>query len=138
VIELDYAFMTMWVRWAVLVLAVIYVITESMIFAPLRVWITKGTVWRRTLFYCPACMGFWIGVLAGVGLYWPFDYGTDAWSIARECFESGLCACIMGAAWSHWHNPQAFMHEAELRGEDPDTFLPVEPEDADEAEDDSA
>lgn len=120
----DYEFNFLTLRWLAVVLACIYVITESVIFGPFRVWLTKDSMFRRTLIYCPACSGFWVGVTFGMLMYWPMDYGTSPWAMAREAFESGCCAMVVGAIWGQWHINNAFFLEAGLRGEDPETFEP--------------
>lgn len=137
--EIDQAFLTLLVRWVAVVLCTIYVITESSIFMPIRVAITKGTIFTRTLFYCPACMGFWVGVFYAFFSYWPFDYGREQLDVLRECAESGAGGLVLGAIWGQWHHAHAFADEATLRGEDPETFLPyTQPDDvaANEGDDD--
>jgi hypothetical protein len=127
--ELDFTAL----RWLLMVIGIVYMITSSVIFGPFRVWLTKDSTFRRTLFYCAACTGFWVGVGLGLASYWPMDYGVDPISALLEAVESGFAAMAVGAAWSVWYPSAAFTAEAHLRGEDPETYEPREDADEDDA-----
>jgi hypothetical protein len=43
-------------------LGITYLICGSAIFAPLRILLAKRSVLVTALIYCPACVGFWIGL----------------------------------------------------------------------------
>ena len=105
------------VRWLMLGLGIVYFITESAIFAIIRVPMTKGSMFRSTLFYCPACTGFWVGC-ALVAL-WPFSVlDQGVWPFLVSAMESGFAMMVVASSWSSWRggNP-AYDVEAELRGE---------------------
>lgn len=91
-------------RWALLMLGLIYLATESTIFAlPRMVLVNRHVAWA-TLLYCPACMGFWLGLLTGWLDLWPFP-GVAA-------IQSGIAGVAVGALWGHIHPNPA--HENEL------------------------
>lgn len=51
------------VVWVTFVLGVIYTITESAIFMPLRIMLAaRGGRYVETLLYCASCTGFWVGL----------------------------------------------------------------------------
>jgi len=70
---------------------VIYVVTSSVIFAPIRVVIASWGPFFTAGIYCPKCVGFWVGLVLEVAL------AVDPWSWAtlRVAFFSG--ALVMGA-----------------------------------------
>jgi hypothetical protein len=78
------------IQWALVVLGVIYFVTESVIFGPVRVTLTRGSVFRSTLLYCPACMGFWVGVASGF-------LQPALW---QNPVQSGLAAMALGRIWA--------------------------------------
>lgn len=115
--DIDHAFLVLHLRWALMALGLIYLITESAIFVLVRVWFAKGSPFRTTLIYCPACTGFWCG-MAVAGLdYWPFDYGDDYISRLWEYLESAVAGMVLGAIWGTVRRSLAYEIEAELRGE---------------------
>lgn len=42
---------------------VIYVVTESAIFAPARIYLALKSVWIEVGIYCASCTGFWAGLI---------------------------------------------------------------------------
>lgn len=106
----------------VLALAFIYLITESWILRPIRVYIG----WRfplafRVLVYCPACTGFWVGAVMG---WWhPLDEDP-----AARIFTSAMSTMVAGAVWSRWFAQSPFRIEndiiEELLQETPDHDSP--------------
>lgn len=112
----------MWValmlRWALLVLGLIYLVTESAILTAPRVWIARRGLLAAVFVYCASCTGFWIG--CAVALWtWPFDM-APAW---EHVLEGGVAAMALGALWSSWKggNP-AWIAEAPLHdNEEPET-----------------
>ncbi len=92
------------VRWALVCLGLIYLLTQSGVLSPLRGAIMRpisripwaGT-YLVTLVYCPACIGFWVGCAVQYFLYlW-----TLAWGL-RGVVESGIAAMAVGAIWNLW------------------------------------
>lgn len=101
-------------RWATLCFGTTYVITQSMIFGPFRILLVGKSDFRRILFYCSACMGFWVGVIYALLLMWPMDYGHDHWAILRECAESGCASMAIGHIWgTMFPNPVYQIEQAE-------------------------
>jgi hypothetical protein len=99
------------IRWALIVLGTVYFLTESAIFAPVRVWIAGRGVFAMTLIYCASCTGFWVG-LALASWFWPFGLVDAGWT---QIIEGGVASMALGALYSAWKggNP-AFDVEAPL------------------------
>ena len=95
-----------YVRWALIVLGLVYLVTESAIFAPVRVPFARRHVLAETLIYCPSCTGFWVGLCVALWS-WPAFHG------ALSVVESGIAAMALGALWSVWRggNP---IHSIEM------------------------
>lgn len=81
------------VRWLLFGIGIVYFITESSVFSPFRIALTKGSDFRIGLLYCPACTGFWVGII--VSNLWVHQ---SDWS----GIESGVAMMAVGAAWSNW------------------------------------
>ena len=81
-------------RWMLLVLGVIYLITGASILAPLRQAALKLHPITGTLAYCSACTGFWVGFFSW-GLF-----PVSAPSQNTTPFESALAAMVLGALWN--------------------------------------
>lgn len=48
------------------------IITQSEIFEPIRDWADKTSHFLSSLFSCPMCMGFWVGVFwSFIAIFWP-------------------------------------------------------------------
>jgi hypothetical protein len=105
-------------HWTAICLGLIYIISESVIFMPIRLAFARGSAFRTALIYCPACTGFWVGAVLGPGL-WPFSYNySPLWDFVRVCLESGIAGIVIGAIWGTWHNSVAFDTEAPLLVDD--------------------
>lgn len=108
--------MTGLVAWALVVVGAVYFTTESVIFAPIRIELSKAATARgarllEVLLYCPACSAFWIGLLAA-----PL-FPIEAPLVLRVVC-SGLGAMGLGASWDKALGPsRAWEVEAPLRGE---------------------
>lgn len=78
--------------FALVVLGVIYVVTQSRVGAlirkPLRALLGKyeGLAF---FFYCPACFGFWVGLVLGPH----FGY---------QPLQAAFAACALGALWGEY------------------------------------
>ncbi len=96
-------------RWALITLGFIYFITESSIFAVVRMWIAaKLGTFAIALLYCASCSGFWIGMALAFWT-WPFEVVGVRWLVP---FESGVAAMALGAVWNTWRGPNpAFVVE---------------------------
>jgi hypothetical protein len=83
-------------RFVVLTYGLVYFVTDSVIFLPVRQTLGRHSVWLRAFLYCPMCTATWIGFgLHGLGIY-PFANSNGA--IIEDLFdviEAGLFA--MGA-----------------------------------------
>lgn len=96
------------VRWALVVLGCIYLVTEASIATPVRVRIAVLHPLLEALIYCPACSGFWLGL--SLCRFWgPLSFSTAV--------ASGLAAMALGAIWSSWRGAPAWALEEELRRE---------------------
>ncbi len=71
--------------WALITVGLVYLVTQSTIFSPLRKVVSKAGIFFEVLIYCPACSGFWLGGLA------------SAW-LQPSGIETLLQAAIKGAA----------------------------------------
>lgn len=104
-------------RFVLVSLGVIYLVTEASIAAGPRALIAKRSLFLGSLLYCPACAGFWIGL--GLSFYetglWPF-LPITGWLYH---LESAFVTMALGAIWSALHPNPAWEAESELRGEPP-------------------
>ena len=96
------------VRWACVMVGLIYFTTESAFFAPVRVRLARSSDFLRMLLYCPACSGFWLGLL--ISSQWP-DRGP------AYVLMSGIAGMGVGAMWATFHDNVAWIAEARARGE---------------------
>lgn len=113
-----------WLTYVLLLAGVMYLVTQSTIFAAFRIAFAHGSMWRASFIYCPACVGFWTGLALGNYGYWP----PQQWGM-KAAIESAFAAMALGAVWGTW-----FGSEATLEGELPQ--LEIEAHDqAQEAED---
>lgn len=111
--------------WALAHVGATYILTESVIGAPLRLLLTRGLsrtplVIAISFLYCPGCVGFWLGILAGVfgittferpdGLE-EFTWGIDEripWVTRHEAVRvllTGLAGAGLGALWGSVRGP---------------------------------
>lgn len=102
------------IHWALIVLAVVYLVTESAVFAPLRIAFSRGSWIRAGLFYCPACFGFWTG--CALHVLWPYvasplRVGGVSFGTLFHAIDSGLAALVLGALWGTVTNPTSFEAE---------------------------
>jgi hypothetical protein len=104
------------IQWALVVLGLVYFVTDSAIFAPVRVKLARGSWFRAGLFYCAACFGFWAGVLLQ-GL-WPFEatFSTPWGVIPLKGALSGTAAMALGAVWKVYVPGSAFETEKKALG----------------------
>lgn len=105
------------IQWALVVAGVIYFVTDSAIFAPIRVKLAKGSWFRAGLLYCPACFGFWVGV--ALQWLWPFGFEPHyigAWAIPLRWLASGTAAMALGALWKTYVPSTAFETEKTALG----------------------
>lgn len=82
------------IHFALLVAGLTYLLTQSVIFTPYRVLVARGGASLEALVYCPACTGFWVGVL--MHRLW------DHPEVFFKPFEAGIGACAMMAVWSYY------------------------------------
>lgn len=119
--------MTFWpllLHWALIVAGLIYLVSRSYIFGIVRVRIgmlLTAAVQRahisaelrgilRVLIYCPACIGFWIGV--GATPLWPYDgFGQP--------LGSGIAAMLLGSLLAEYWTSDVFNAEGEWWGDPP-------------------
>ena len=92
--------MDAWIVWALVGLGLVYGITESAIFAPIRLLLARVHLVVQVFVYCAACTGFWVGLGLGLGGYWPVD--RVAWYGA---IESAIALMCLGALWGRKGSP---------------------------------
>ena len=106
-------------RWALLILGAVYFLTESAIFASIRVEFARRSALLGVFVYCARCTGFWLG-LALASWTWPFGViEAPRWF---QIIEGGVAAMALGAIWSAWRggNP-AWTAEEPLHHDHPQT-----------------
>ncbi len=106
--------------WALLLIGWVYLITESLIFAPIRMRAAKLGSFAEMLIYCPPCTGFWVGALLALAGWWPHGIAlTDYWPVG----ESAIAAIGVAATWSKLTGGNlAYEIETEIRrGADDET-----------------
>jgi hypothetical protein len=84
------------VRFLLVLLGVVYLVTASTIAGIFRILVSKGSYTRTQLFYCPACFGFWVGAVLGLLGYWPFTR-----TLPLAAFEAGMAAMVAGSLFSN-------------------------------------
>jgi hypothetical protein len=83
-------------HYMLLLLGITYVITQSVIGMPLRKLVSKAGTVPMILIYCPACTGFWVGLILGALGHWPLQ----PWYSATV--EAGITSCALGAVWGEY------------------------------------
>ena len=95
--------MTEWLTYILTTIGLVYFFTQSLIFVALRVRITRGSIFREVLFYCPSCMGFWVGVV--LSLVWLVPgragLGPSPWQDTPKNLLTMLLGGLMSMAISH-------------------------------------
>jgi hypothetical protein len=115
--EVAVTFWPLLLHWVLIVAGLIYLVSRSYIFGAIRMRIgmlLQHSSWRsfvRVMIYCPACIGFWIGV--GATPLWPYDgFGQP--------LGSGIAAMLLGSLLAeHWTSP-VFEGEGEWWGDPPE------------------
>ena len=87
-------------HFALLVAGFTYLLTQSGVFAAFRKWVADDRPTIQALVYCPACAGFWIGVL--LHTVWPFP------ELVIKPVEAGIGACALMAVWSYYVPSEAW------------------------------
>lgn len=96
--------MTELLQWTFMVVGITYLITEATVLSTLRVALVQAMPWFNlaafvaALIYCPACIGFWVGVALGALGWWPYE-PTDSWWALTE---SGVASMAIMATWSKY------------------------------------
>jgi len=83
------------IHFVLLTLGLTYIVTQSSIMIFPRMWIAARSMLLKTLIYCPACTGFWVGG----GLQLTHDYGFTG------PLTAAVTACGLMATWT-----LAFLH----------------------------
>lgn len=84
------------IRYILLVLGAVYIVTQSSIAAPVRQRIADVHPLLEALVYCGACSGFWIG--AALYQTWPY-------AVRWPALEAAVAGCMLGALWSGYFVP---------------------------------
>lgn len=75
-------------HYSLIVLGLIYLVTEAVITKPLRMVVADLHPLLAVFVYCPACVGFWVGLAA-----------MQLWPYTSRVFESAIAGCAIGALW---------------------------------------
>ena len=95
-------------RYVALLWGVVYLVTQSAIFRPVRMMVANRSPFITTFIYCPSCFGTWVGFALTPLLPWD---ATAGWG----WLESGLAAMALGRVWGRlFGDNQVF--EFETRG----------------------
>lgn len=81
------------IRFVMLTLGLTYIVTQSSIFILLRLWLNAKAQLLGTLIYCPACSGFWIGMVLGLLGAWPLPTILGP-------LDAAIAACGLMATWA--------------------------------------
>jgi hypothetical protein len=98
-----------WFRWLLSCAGIIYLVTESSIFAPIRMSLAMWSGFIRSLIYCRACTGFWVGVIGGAVNY-PIAL-HNPWASATM---AGLTGMMLGYVWTCFVPNHAWKPEQEI------------------------
>ncbi len=88
------------IEYLIASLGCVYIFTESVIFAPWRMHLSRAGTFFRVLAYCRACTGFWVGVCFGPAS--PFLHAGDPHPVWARRVMSGLFVMLLGYLWSKW------------------------------------
>lgn len=101
--------MTNLIVWALVLCGLIYILTEAVIFQPVRRALTAGlspTSKLTTLVYCPSCAGFWLSTglrIFGFQIFQADDLivlDIDSFAVsAVEVIAQGAAGTAVGAIW---------------------------------------
>lgn len=93
--------MSGWLTYVMLTIGLTYLVTQASITAPLRIVVTRGSVFRSALFYCPSCTGFWVGAalyLLGLG---PWGHAGIHPASFFAFSSAGIQVAIIAMATAH-------------------------------------
>jgi hypothetical protein len=118
----------------------VYLVVESVIFAPFRLRIALQSIFFESFIYCAYCVGFWVGGgLSAVFQPWNFTF----WSILIGLVDAALCgAAVMGAIafirgfaphflMGAWDREREIIHRREQAEAEPGELDPRQPTGAD-------
>ncbi len=100
------------VRYVLLVWGLIYLVTQSAIFAPIRATILHFSRFAGILVFCPSCSGFWIGIcVALLGAY------TQGLGWIPSWIESGVIAMPLGHIWGVYFGDPTLYQDTVVRSQ---------------------
>ncbi len=73
-----------------------FTVTETVLFAPLREWIKRRSLWLGKLFSCGYCLGWWIALMLVV-LYQPRL--LDRWWLLDYFLTAAVIAWLAAFQW---------------------------------------
>lgn len=91
-----------WLVYFLLTLGVVYLLTESYILAPYRMFASSTGLFFRVLVYCRSCTGFWVG--ATLNAYFPMHHPLRP-------LLSAFCVMLVGYVWTALTDNNAFYAE---------------------------
>jgi hypothetical protein len=85
-----------WVRYVLILWGLVYIVTQSAIMLPFRIGLLRMSTFFGALVFCPACSGFWLGLILGApGIYGPpLSQYSYAWA------ESAVISTVLGYFWT--------------------------------------
>jgi hypothetical protein len=84
-------------QYGLTLVGIVYIVSQSYVFRPIRI-LASNLRLLGVLIYCPACTGFWVGLLLWKLGYYPFHVNQ------LHVFEPGIVGCALGALWGT-HGP---------------------------------
>lgn len=81
-------------HYALILVGLTYIVTQSAVGRPLRMFVSRAGSFLESLIYCPACTGFWLG--AALVSLWPFP------TLVFAPLESAVGACGLMALYKEW------------------------------------
>lgn len=97
------------IRYVLVFWGAVYILTQSAIFVGVRKFLLKHSTFLATLIYCPACTGFWVGLVFGaLGIY---GKGLSHFNNV-VIVESALSGTALGYLWgTYWGDHHAFQRD---------------------------
>jgi hypothetical protein len=92
------------IRYVLAFWGLVYIITQSSIMAGFRKNVLRGSTFVATLIYCPACTGFWVGLLFGtLGIYGKGLSSIPNVVMLEAALSGTALGCLWGVYWGDHH-----------------------------------
>ena len=93
-----------WGAWLLSTAGVVLIVTQSVLFRPVRAAFARVSPWLGKLVTCPLCLAWWVGAagsLAGVTLWpampWPVGVVLDGSAASAWCWTLHVVLARLGA-----------------------------------------